>query len=82
MKNIFTRKSLCAALILMWASLSTGCTATRAVTASYWHSDDVFYIAYLETKGGIEAEIKKCKVQADNSMKCTKQAKVNKTLNK
>ena len=82
MKNIFNRKSLCAALILMWVSLSTGCSSVRSVTTSYWYSDDVFYVAYLETKGGTKAKIKKCKVQADNSMKCEKQATVNKTLNK
>ena len=82
MKNIFSRKCVCTALVLMWMSLSTGCSSTRAVTTSYWHTDDVYYVAYLEVKGVTKAKIKKCKIQADNSMKCEKQAKVNKALNK
>lgn len=82
MKNIFSRKFVCVALIFMWMSLSTGCSSTRAVTTSYWYTDDVYYVAYLEVKGVPKAKIKKCKVQADNSMKCEKQAEVNRALNK
>ena len=73
---------LCAALVLIWVSLSTGCSSVRSMTTSYWHTDDIYYVAYLEVKGGTKAKIKKCKVQADNSMKCQKQRKVNKVLNK
>ena len=82
MKTKFNRNLLCGALILMWVGLSTGCSSVRAVTASHWHSDDVFYVAYLETKGGTKAMIKKCRVQADNSMKCEKQTEVYKALSK
>ena len=76
-------KYVSVALLCAVAALASGCTSVRALTATHWHSDDVYYVAYLENKGvGTKAKIKACKVQEGNTLKCVKQKKVNKMLNK
>jgi len=83
MKMFLNVKSVSVALILLFAGLASGCTSVRALTATYWHTDDVYYVAYVETKGvNTRAKIKACTVQEGNTLKCVKQKPVNKMLNK
>ena len=81
MKN--SLKTLGAIALLAIVSLSTGCTRTRSITASYWHSSDVYYLAYIENTGtAVKAKIKSCRVQEGNAIACKKLKPVNKLLNK
>jgi len=81
--NTMFKKSLCVALLVMIAGLASGCTSVRALTSSYWHTDDVYYVAYLEKDGATsKARIKACKVQEGNTLKCVNQKPVNQMLNK
>ena len=71
------------AIALFLGGLASGCSTTvRAVThVSTWTGPggDYLYIGYAENND--VSKVRKCNVNADNTVTCTEQEEVNKLLN-